>query len=78
MNPAGRHQASSRIIPPDQRLGAGELAAHEVHLGLVVEDEFSFVERLAQLIFQIEPANHRFGHFLRVEQVSIAARPWPF
>jgi hypothetical protein len=38
-----------------------------------LEDEFFLVERLAQLIFQIEPVDRRFGHFLCVKQVSIAA-----
>ena len=44
MNRTGRHQAGPRIIPPDQRLGAGDLAAGEVDLGLVMENEFSLVE----------------------------------
>ena len=40
---ARRHQAGARIVPADQRLGAGELAAHEVHLGLVMEHELFLV-----------------------------------
>ncbi len=39
-----------------------------------MEHELFVVERLAQLIFQGELAGHRFGHFLRVEQVALAAR----
>src|ERR1700730_10283608 len=65
-------QASSRVIPPDQGLGTGEAGGYEGYLGLVVEDDFFLVERLAQLIFQIEPADRRFGHFLCVEQASNA------
>ena len=35
--------------------------------------KLAFVERLAQLVFQGQLAGHRFGHFLRVKQVALAA-----
>ena len=46
------HQAGARIIPPDQRFGAGDLAARKIYLGLVIKHELSFVECLPQLILQ--------------------------
>jgi hypothetical protein len=61
------------VIPADQRLGPGELAGGEIHLGLVVQHEFIPIERLAQPIFNAERAGRRFVHFLCVEQVAIAA-----
>jgi hypothetical protein len=64
MRTAGRPAASD----------ADELAAGEIHFGLVMQHEFLLVQRLAQLILQGELAGHGFAHALRVEQVSIAAR----
>src|SRR6185295_10402869 len=45
---AWRHETRQRIVPADQRLDAGQLAALEIDLGLVMKHEFFPVERQAQ------------------------------
>ena len=72
--PGGRHQARARIVPPNQRLSAGHLAARKIHLGLVMEHELTFVERLAQPVFQRQLAGHHVRHLLCVKQIAFAAR----
>src|SRR6185437_2110820 len=67
-------QPQFRIVPANQGFDAGNEAAGQIYLRLVVEYEPLVVESLVQLIFQGEFAGDRLGHFLLVKQIRMHAR----
>ena len=74
MKRPGGVRPDTRIIPSDQCLGPGQLAACSVYLGLVVKHEFFLVRAPAQPIFQAETAEPRFQSF-SARKTDIGRRP---
>ncbi len=61
-----------RVVPPDQGLGADELAGAKVHDRLVVEHELGLVDGSAQVRFELEPDLDSFLHGRFEDDDSIA------
>ena len=72
--PAGQHQSRTRIVPSDERLGAGDLPGRKIDLGLVVEYELPPFDCFAQLCLELQLAGQGLRHLAGIEQV---ARPLP-
>src|SRR5712664_928067 len=57
-----RHQAALRVLPAQQRLGAGDLPRGQRHDRLVVDAELAAVERAAQGGFQVQQLHRPVVH----------------
>src|SRR5690242_1459310 len=68
------HSSRGRIVPTDERFGAGKQAAGQVYFRLIVEYKFFPNERFAQLIFQLEPGGNARIHARGVKLISVSAR----
>src|SRR4029079_1749266 len=67
-------ETGTRIVPSHQRLGAGELAALQANLRLIMENEFPPRQGQPEKILHRQPAGNLFGHSRSVKEISIAAR----
>ena len=67
----GPGSQAAAVAPP--YFGSRKMTARKIHLRLVMQNELTFLERLAQLIFQCQPDSDRFGHFLSVKKITLAA-----
>ena len=65
--------AVTRQAPAQQRLGADDLAARQVDLGLVADEELVAVERASQLALEHEPLDGGGVHLGRVVHVTVTA-----
>jgi hypothetical protein len=61
-------------LPADQGFHAVDAPGGRIDLGLVVQHEFLFFQRLPKLVLQRELFGDPLGHLLRVEEVALAAR----
>ena len=72
MKSARVEQAALGVLPADQRLEPGDLAAAQADDRLVVEDQLVAFERVAQLALDLEPAQGAGPH-LGVEELAARA-----
>src|SRR6266480_3937593 len=68
----GRDQSRFRILPPDQGLEPGDVAAFSIHFRLIVQDELIFFDRLAKLVLEQQGFRDSRIHFRPVEQIPFA------
>ena len=69
---ARRAQALARVVPAQQGLGTHQPAAAQLHLGLVVQQEFTLLQRLAQPA-QLQAARMGLAVVFRIEQLVAVA-----
>src|SRR4030095_7365822 len=60
----GRYQAQLGLTPADQRLYTDNLSADDFHLRLINEEQFFFLKRHAQTVFQGESLDHLGVHIV--------------
>jgi hypothetical protein len=70
--PVGGEQPADRVLPPHQRLDAGDPPAGQLDDRLVAHLQLTVVDRVAQLIGQSQPA-HRARVHGRLEELHAAA-----
>jgi hypothetical protein len=70
---ARRQQATLRVLPAQQRLGADDLTRAQVHLGLVVQHELPVVERAADFLQRFVAGAHGLIARRVVDVVAVLA-----
>jgi hypothetical protein len=68
-----RHQAALRMLPAQQGFEAADAAARQVQLGLVVQQEFAALQRLAQLRLELDALGRVLVQRRGIELPGVAA-----
>ena len=63
----GRHKAQFRVLPAEERLQPGDPSSGNIHLRLIHEKEFFFVECQSQAVLQGQSLHSLSVHVLREE-----------
>src|SRR5208282_1028083 len=63
----GRHEAQFRMLPAEERLQSGDLSSGNIHLWLIHQRKFSFVECQSQAVLQGQSLHNLSIHVLRKE-----------